>query len=106
MEPEGKYSIELFKPDGEGAGLEEILDRHDNLTIARAILPGARRCPTAGPADPWAVRSGTGFGPQRSARNDALTRALIDGAACAPNLVAALGVQRIKSRCKFARTFE
>jgi hypothetical protein len=34
MEPEGKYSIELFKPGGEGAGLEEILDRHDSLTIA------------------------------------------------------------------------
>jgi hypothetical protein len=34
---EGTHSIELFKPDGEGAGLEEILDRHDNLTVARAI---------------------------------------------------------------------
>jgi hypothetical protein len=33
-------AIELFKPDGEGAGLEEILDRHDNLTIARAIYRG------------------------------------------------------------------
>lgn len=40
MEPEGKYSIELFKPGGEGAGLEEILDRHDNLTVARAIYRG------------------------------------------------------------------
>ena len=37
---DGKYSIELFKPDGEGAGLDEILDRHDNLTIARAIYRG------------------------------------------------------------------
>ena len=27
---EGKYSIELFKKGGEGAGLEEILDRHDD----------------------------------------------------------------------------
>jgi hypothetical protein len=40
MEPEGKYSIELFKPGGEGAGMKEILDRHDNLTIARAIYRG------------------------------------------------------------------
>jgi hypothetical protein len=37
---ESKYSIELFKPDGEGAGLEEILDRHDKLTVARAIYRG------------------------------------------------------------------
>jgi hypothetical protein len=40
MKLEGKYSIELFKPGGEGAGLEEIPDRHDNLTIARAIYRG------------------------------------------------------------------
>jgi hypothetical protein len=39
-EPDGKYSIELFKLGGEGAGIEEILDRHDNLTIARAIYRG------------------------------------------------------------------
>ena len=26
--------------DGEGAGQEEILDRHDNLTVARAIYRG------------------------------------------------------------------
>jgi hypothetical protein len=38
--PEGKYSIELFKEGGEGAGLEAILDRHDDLTIARAIYRG------------------------------------------------------------------
>ena len=29
-----KYSIELFKPDG---GIEEILDRHADLKIARSI---------------------------------------------------------------------
>jgi hypothetical protein len=40
VEPEGKYSIELFKPGGEGAGLEEILDRRDSLTVARAIYRG------------------------------------------------------------------
>ena len=39
-EAEGKYSIELFKKGGEGAGQEEILDRHDNLTVARAIYRG------------------------------------------------------------------
>ena len=32
-----KYSIELFKPGGEGAGIEEILDRHANLKTARSI---------------------------------------------------------------------
>jgi hypothetical protein len=48
MKLEGKYSIELFKPGGEGAGLEEIPDRHDNLTIASSHLPGPR-CSTAGP---------------------------------------------------------
>jgi hypothetical protein len=28
-ETEGKYSVELFKEGGEGAGQEEIIDRHD-----------------------------------------------------------------------------
>jgi len=32
-----KYSIELFKPGGEGAGIAEILDRHADLKIARSI---------------------------------------------------------------------
>ena len=32
-----KYSIELFKPGGEGAGMEEILDRHADLKVARSI---------------------------------------------------------------------
>ena len=29
-----KYSIELFKADGEGAGIEEILYRHADLKVA------------------------------------------------------------------------
>jgi hypothetical protein len=33
-----KYSIELFKPGGEGAGIEEILDRHADLKVARSIF--------------------------------------------------------------------
>ena len=37
---EGKYSVELFREGGEGAGQEEIVDRHDNLTVARAIYRG------------------------------------------------------------------
>ena len=37
---EGKYSVELFKEGGEGVGMEEIVDRHDNLTVARAIYRG------------------------------------------------------------------
>ena len=32
-----KYSIELFKQGGEGAGIEEILDRHADLKVARSI---------------------------------------------------------------------
>ena len=32
-----KYSIELFRPGGEGAGIEEILARHADLKIARSI---------------------------------------------------------------------
>ena len=32
-----RYSIELFKLGGEGAGIEEILDRHADLAIARSI---------------------------------------------------------------------
>ena len=39
-ETEGKYSLELFKEGGEGTGQEEIIDRHDNLTVARAIDRG------------------------------------------------------------------
>jgi hypothetical protein len=37
---EGKYSVELFKESGEGAGQEEIIDRHDNLTVAPGIYRG------------------------------------------------------------------
>jgi hypothetical protein len=33
-----KYSIELFKLGGEGAGIEEILDRHADLKVARSIF--------------------------------------------------------------------
>ena len=32
-----KYSIELFKLGGEGAGIEEILDRHADFKTARSI---------------------------------------------------------------------
>ena len=32
-----RYSIELFKLGGEGAGIEEVLDRHADLAIARSI---------------------------------------------------------------------
>jgi hypothetical protein len=37
---EGKYSVKSFKEGGEGAGQEEIIDKHDNLTVARAIYRG------------------------------------------------------------------
>ena len=36
-----KYSIELFKPGGEGTGIEEILDRHADLNTARAVAAPA-----------------------------------------------------------------
>jgi hypothetical protein len=36
----GKYSVELFKEGARGAGQEEIVDRHDNLAVARAIYRG------------------------------------------------------------------
>jgi hypothetical protein len=32
-----KYSIELFKLGGESAGIEEVLDRHVDLKVARSI---------------------------------------------------------------------
>ncbi len=35
-ETEGKYSVGLFNEGGEDAGQEAIVDRHDNLTVARA----------------------------------------------------------------------
>jgi hypothetical protein len=37
---EGKYSVELFKEVGIDSMNEEIVDRHDNLTVARAIYRG------------------------------------------------------------------
>jgi hypothetical protein len=37
---EGQYSIELFRKGGEGKGLERVLDRDDNLSVARAIYRG------------------------------------------------------------------
>ena len=36
----GKYSVELFREGAHDAGHEEIVDRHDNLTVARAIYRG------------------------------------------------------------------
>jgi hypothetical protein len=34
----GRYSIELFREGGEGAGVDQVLARYENLTIARACL--------------------------------------------------------------------
>jgi len=34
---EGRYSIELFKIGGQGAGIETILARHDQLETARTL---------------------------------------------------------------------
>lgn len=38
---EGKYSIELFRDGGEGAGIEGVLMRHDSLAAARASYKAA-----------------------------------------------------------------
>ncbi len=38
---EGKYSIELFRYGGEGAGIEAVLTRHDSLAAARALYRAA-----------------------------------------------------------------
>jgi len=35
---EGKYSVELFRDGGEGAGVEKVLARYENLAIARAFF--------------------------------------------------------------------
>ncbi len=34
---EGKYSVELFREGGEGAGIERVLVRHDDFATARAL---------------------------------------------------------------------
>jgi hypothetical protein len=34
---QGKYTIELFRSGGEGAGVDQILMGHDDLTIARKL---------------------------------------------------------------------
>jgi hypothetical protein len=36
----GRYSVELFRHGSGDPGQEEIVDRHDNLTVARAIYRG------------------------------------------------------------------
>ena len=65
---EGKYSVELFKEGGEGAGQEEIIDRHDNL-VACAIEAAFLNIRAAG----HAVRSGACPGEKRSAGDNAAT---------------------------------
>jgi hypothetical protein len=37
---DGKYTVELITGDGVGGDLREILYRHDNLALARAIYKG------------------------------------------------------------------
>jgi len=37
---EGKYSVELITGYGEGGGLREVLYRHNNLALARALYKG------------------------------------------------------------------
>jgi hypothetical protein len=34
---DGKYSVDLFRDGGEGAGIEATLARHDDLATARAL---------------------------------------------------------------------
>ena len=72
MSVEGKYSVELFKEGGEGASQEEIIDRHDNLTVARADL-SRPRFPISGPTG-HAKRSCSRSGEKRPTRDDAVRR--------------------------------
>jgi len=37
---EGKYSVELVTRNGDGDCLREVLYRHDNLALARALFKG------------------------------------------------------------------
>jgi hypothetical protein len=37
----GRYSIELFREGGEGAGVERILVQHHSLAISRALYQAA-----------------------------------------------------------------
>ena len=62
-----KYSIELFKPGGEDAGIEEILDRHADLRVARSIYRGQRGEVSRAPD--YALRWRSSAGPKRSAEN-------------------------------------
>jgi hypothetical protein len=39
---EGKYSIELFRDGGDGAGIEKILVRHDGLGASLALSTKSR----------------------------------------------------------------
>jgi hypothetical protein len=38
---EGKYSIDLFRVGGEGAGIEGVLACHDSLAVARSLYKAA-----------------------------------------------------------------
>jgi hypothetical protein len=37
----GRYTIELFKPGGRGAGIEAVVDSDDLLNVARALYKSA-----------------------------------------------------------------
>jgi hypothetical protein len=37
----GRYSIELFREGGEGAGVERVLVQHHSLAISRALYQAA-----------------------------------------------------------------
>src|SRR6516225_3901426 len=66
---EGKYSIELFRDGGEGAGIEKILVRDDSLTVARALYKvAALNCSER---LSMLCDKGARIGAQRPARNDA-----------------------------------
>ena len=72
-----KYSIELFKPGGEGAGIEEILDRHADLKVARSIY---RTCVEQYPGRLILLcDQRSGAGPKRSARDHAAVAAAVGG---------------------------
>ena len=70
-----RYSIELFKQGGEGAGIEEILDRHADLEIARSVY---RTRVEEYPGRLIMLCDHVGAGPKRSARDHAAVAAAVN----------------------------
>jgi len=58
---EGKYRVELVTQNGEGDCGREVLYRHDNLSLVRALFKGCIEILRSGDRP---IRSGPGVGTQ------------------------------------------